>query len=40
MSHLCRYCNEDEECNCRCHTLTMEDIQEGGITTCDPKEYD
>lgn len=38
----CKYCNNDMECFCRCHTLTLEDIQEGGIIGCNPKfeEYD
>ena len=39
----CMYCgdNVDYDCFCRCHTLTLEDIQEGGIIGCDPKEnYD
>jgi len=36
----CKYCNENPHCNCRCHTLTMEDIQEAHITGCDPEVYD
>jgi len=39
FTSACRYCNNDQPCDCRCHTLTQEDI-EMGITTCDPVEYD
>ena len=40
MNRDCKYCNGDQPCDCRCHTLTMEDIQEGHITGCDPEEHD
>ena len=33
--NTCKYCNNDIEWQCRCHELTIEDIQEGGIIGCD-----
>lgn len=37
---MCKYCNDDSSCDCRCHILTMEDIQEAHIIGCEPEEYD
>lgn len=38
----CRYCHDRDginECDCRCHTATQEDI-ELGLGRCDPVEID
>ena len=42
FTDACRYCcnGDDPKCTCRCHSLTTEDIQEGGIVGCDSEEHD
>ena len=35
----CRYCTEDQPCDCNCHTATTEDIEEG-YGDCDPEHHD
>lgn len=39
FTNACLYCNTDDP-NCTCHSLTIEDIQKGGIVGCDIMEYD